>query len=176
MSSRASTGSQLGTAATQKVPTTSDDDGISNWSRFAEQTDVSFPGESPEYRAARDRLLQREAEPRHATECCGSSKARTATRRPGSRGLQPGGGPGVNAHVCQLSTLKWPRFRPAWMAEFSTGLDIALATVPAERPRRARQNRRSLSLSRQRESDDRKGDAAITRATVDGAIALPRLR
>ena len=35
----------------------SDDDGISNWSRFAEEMNVSFPGESAEYRAARDRLL-----------------------------------------------------------------------------------------------------------------------
>lgn len=46
----------------------SDYDGISNWSRFAEEMNVSFPGESAEYRAARDRLLEREAKLRHAME------------------------------------------------------------------------------------------------------------
>ena len=59
----------------------SDDDGISNWSRFAEQTNVSFRGESAEYRAARDRLLEREAELRHAMEAVAAAR----------RELPPGG-------------------------------------------------------------------------------------
>ena len=42
---------------------------------------ISFPGESPEYRAARDRLLKQEVELRRATE------AVAATRR----ALPPGG-------------------------------------------------------------------------------------
>src|SRR3989440_4000962 len=42
---------------------------------------ISFPGESPEYRAARDRLLEQEVELRRATE------AVAATRR----ALPPGG-------------------------------------------------------------------------------------
>ncbi|MGZ4239344.1 MAG: DUF899 family protein [Frankiaceae bacterium] len=54
---------------------------MSNRSRFAEETNVSFPGESAEYRAARDRLLEREAELRHAIEA-------VATAR---RELPPGG-------------------------------------------------------------------------------------
>jgi predicted dithiol-disulfide oxidoreductase (DUF899 family) len=63
------------------LQTISDDDGISNWSRFAEQTNVSFPGESAEYRAARDRLLEREAELRHAMEAVAAAR----------RELPPGG-------------------------------------------------------------------------------------
>ncbi|MGZ6638851.1 MAG: DUF899 family protein [Solirubrobacteraceae bacterium] len=52
----------------------SDDDEISNRSRFAEETNVSFPGESAEYRAARDRLLEREAELRHAIEAVAAAR------------------------------------------------------------------------------------------------------
>ena len=55
--------------------------GSANWSRFAEQTNVSFPGESAEYRAARDRLLEREAELRHAMEAVAAAR----------RELPPGG-------------------------------------------------------------------------------------
>lgn len=42
---------------------------------------VRFPGESPEYRAARDRLLEAEAEMRRQTEAVAAMR----------RGLPPGG-------------------------------------------------------------------------------------
>ena len=45
---------------------------------------VSFPGESEEYRAARDRLLVREIELRRATEAVAAAR----------RELPPGGGAG----------------------------------------------------------------------------------
>src|SRR6266700_2928785 len=43
---------------------------------------ISFPGESPEYRTARDRLLQQEVELRRATEAVAAAR----------RALPPGGG------------------------------------------------------------------------------------
>jgi predicted dithiol-disulfide oxidoreductase (DUF899 family) len=49
--------------------------------RYAEETNVTFPGESAEYRVARDRLFEREAQLRQAME------AVAATRRE----LPPGG-------------------------------------------------------------------------------------
>jgi len=42
---------------------------------------ISFPGESPEYRVARDRLLQQEVELRRATEAAAAAR----------RALPPGG-------------------------------------------------------------------------------------
>src|SRR5262245_4597482 len=47
--------------------------------RFAMST--TFPGESPDYRAARDRLLEQEVELRRATEAVAAAR----------RGLPPGG-------------------------------------------------------------------------------------
>jgi predicted dithiol-disulfide oxidoreductase (DUF899 family) len=59
----------------------SEHDVMIGWSRYAEETNVSFPGESAEYRAARDRLLKREAELRHAVEAVAAAR----------RELPPGG-------------------------------------------------------------------------------------
>ncbi len=56
-------------------------DVVTDWARYAQEANVRFPGESAEYRAARDRLLAREAELRHAMEA-------VATAR---RELPPGG-------------------------------------------------------------------------------------
>ena len=39
--------------------------------------DVTFPGESAEYRAARDRLLDQEIELRRATEAVAEARRRT---------------------------------------------------------------------------------------------------
>lgn len=50
-------------------------------STYAEQTNVTFPGESADYRVARDRLLEREAELRHAAEAVAAAR----------RELPPGG-------------------------------------------------------------------------------------
>jgi predicted dithiol-disulfide oxidoreductase (DUF899 family) len=54
---------------------------VTDWKRYPDETDVSFPGESAEYRAARDRLLAREAELRHAMEAVAAAR----------RELPPGG-------------------------------------------------------------------------------------
>ena len=62
---------------------------------------IAFPGESPEYRAARDRLLEREIELRRATEAVAQAR----------RGLPPGGvvpedyvfqGPGGDVRLSEL--------------------------------------------------------------------------
>jgi predicted dithiol-disulfide oxidoreductase (DUF899 family) len=62
---------------------------------------IAFPGESPEYRAARDRLLEREIELRRATETVAQAR----------RGLPPGGvvpedyvfqGPGGDVRLSEL--------------------------------------------------------------------------
>jgi predicted dithiol-disulfide oxidoreductase (DUF899 family) len=53
----------------------------SDWKRYAEEANVRFPGESAEYRAARDRLLEREAELRYAMEAVAVAR----------RELPPGG-------------------------------------------------------------------------------------
>ena len=47
---------------------------VTDWSRYANETHVTFPGESAEYRAARDRLLEREAELRHAMESVAAAR------------------------------------------------------------------------------------------------------
>ena len=56
-------------------------DVMPDWGRYVKQTNVRFPGESAEYRAARDRLLEREAQMRHAMEAVAA----------GRRELPPGG-------------------------------------------------------------------------------------
>jgi predicted dithiol-disulfide oxidoreductase (DUF899 family) len=63
----------------REVGTMSEDDVITDWSRYAEETSVSFPGESAEYRAARDRLLAREAELRHAMEAVAAARRELPT-------------------------------------------------------------------------------------------------
>ena len=56
-------------------------DVMPDWGRYVKQTNVRFPGESAEYRAARDRLLEREAQMRHAMEAVAAAR----------RELPPGG-------------------------------------------------------------------------------------
>ncbi len=43
---------------------------------------ISFPGESLEYRAARDRLLEQEAELRRVTEAVAAARRELAVLRP----------------------------------------------------------------------------------------------
>src|SRR5438270_2939587 len=68
--------------------------------------DIAFPGESPEYRAARDRLLELEIELRRATEAVAA--ARRALPPGGAvpedyifQGLGSGGSP-TNVHLSEL--------------------------------------------------------------------------
>jgi predicted dithiol-disulfide oxidoreductase (DUF899 family) len=71
---------------------------------------VSFPGESAEYRAARDRLLEREIELRRAMEAVAAAR-----REPPTGGAVPGdyefecAGPDGNATGIRLSELFAPR-------------------------------------------------------------------
>ena len=50
---------------------------------------ISFPGESPEYRAARDRLLKQEVELRRATEAVGPFRRTTSSSRQDPAALRP---------------------------------------------------------------------------------------
>lgn len=54
---------------------------MTDWTHYADETNVTFPGESAAYREARDRLLAREAELRHAIEAVAAAR----------RALPPGG-------------------------------------------------------------------------------------
>ena len=49
---------------------------------------IAFPGESAEYRAARDRLLEQEIELRRAMEAVAISPTAVAARRGGTGGLR----------------------------------------------------------------------------------------
>ena len=81
MSSGALTGLKLESPATREVRTMSGHDVMPDWSVTRKQTNLRFPGESAEYRAARDRLLEREAELRYAMEAVAAAR----------RELPPGG-------------------------------------------------------------------------------------
>ena len=70
---------------------------------------VAFPGESAEYRAARDRLLEQEIELRRADGGGGRRPARAAARVGRSRGLRlPGGGRGWRPRRREMSELFAP--------------------------------------------------------------------
>ena len=67
-------------------------------SRYEEETNVRFPGESAEYRAGRDRLLEREAELRHAMEAVAAARRELPPGGPVREdyvfeGLRPNGSP-----------------------------------------------------------------------------------